>query len=419
MSRILLTTIGSLGDLHPKIALGLGLRERGHDVIFAIHKEYHPKVEALGFKCYPLRPEDNSPNDPEIMKLLMDLETGTELLIRKVVMERLRDTYADVMNAARDVDLILVSALVYAAGLVAQKLGIKWAFCVLSPASFFSVYDPPVLPTLPFLAKLRLLGPTVNRGSRSFFSRVSNSWVEPYHQFRQELGLPPVGNPLMGSKFSPYLVLSAISPVLAAPQPDWPENTVVTGFTFYDGHLELTPELQDFLDAGEPPIVFTLGSAAVLVPGEFYRESIEATQQLNRRAVLLVGKNPPPENLPENIIAVDYAPYSKIFPRACAIVHQGGIGTIAQALRSGRPTIVVPYSHDQPDNAARVERLGTSRTITRKAYTAKRVTKELDKLLNNPNYRIKAAEIGQVIQQEDGVKVACDAIEKLLKEKIS
>jgi UDP:flavonoid glycosyltransferase YjiC (YdhE family) len=168
------------------------------------------------------------------------------------------------------------------------------------------------------------------------------------------------------------------------------------------------------LDAGEPPIVFTLGSSAVKVPGNFYQESIQAAKLLNRRAVLLIGKNTPPENLSQDILAVSYVPHSQIFPRACAIVHQGGIGTTAQALRAGRPTLVMPYSHDQPDNAARVERLGISRTIPRKQYLASRVAKELCKLLENPNYAAKAAEIGRIIQVENGVGVACDAIEQQL-----
>lgn len=182
------------------------------------------------------------------------------------------------------------------------------------------------------------------------------------------------------------------------------------------GEAEITPELKQFLDVGEPPIVFTLGSAAVLDPGNFYQESIQAAKQLNRRAVLLIGKNPPPENLSEDILAVNYAPYSQIFPHACAIVHQGGIGTTAQALRAGRPTLVMPYSHDQPDNAAWVERLGTSRTIPRKQYSAPQAAKELSKLLNNSSYAIKAAEAAGIIKKENGVCVACDQIEKQLKE---
>jgi len=247
---------------------------------------------------------------------------------------------------------------------------------------------------------------------------MSKSWAEPIHQLRRELGLPPLtGNPFIDDKYSPYLVLAMFSSAFAKPQPDWAANTVITGFAFYDGSeggAKLTKELEQFLDAGEPPIVFTLGSAAVMSPGNFYQESIQAAKLLNRRAVLLIGKNAPLENLSEDIIAVSYAPYSQIFSRACGIAHQGGIGTTAQALRAGRPTLVMPYSHDQPDNAARVERLGTSRTIPRKQYSAVRVANELRELLDNPKYAAKAAEIARIIQVENGVGVACDAIEKQL-----
>ncbi|HEY9845357.1 MAG TPA: nucleotide disphospho-sugar-binding domain-containing protein, partial [Candidatus Caenarcaniphilales bacterium] len=129
---------------------------------------------------------------------------------------------------------------------------------------------------------------------------------------------------------------------------------------------------------------------------------------------LLMGNNPPLENLPSDVLAVNYAPYSQIFPRACAIVHQGGIGTTAQALRAGLPTLIMPYSHDQPDNAARVQRLGTSRTISREQYSAPRVAKALGELLGNPSYAAKATEIGRIVQAENGVGLACDAIEKQL-----
>lgn len=273
---------------------------------------------------------------------------------------------------------------------------------------------------LPFLAKLRGLGTIANRGIIQLSKVISKSWAEPIHQLRHELSLPPLtGNPFIDDKYSPYLVLAMFSSVFAKPQPDWAANTVITGFAFYDGSesgAKLTSELDQFLDAGEPPIVFTLGSAAVMAPGRFYEESIQAAKQLNRRAVLLIGKNAPPTSLSEDIIAVSYAPYSQIFHRACAIVHQGGIGTTAQALRAGRPTLIMPYSHDQPDNAARVQRLGTSRTIPRKHYSASRVAKELRKLLENPSHAAKATEIGRIIQAENGVGVACDAIEKQLGE---
>jgi len=418
VSRIVLTTIGSLGDLHPKIAIALELRKRGHDVVFATHKEYQDKIEALGFEFHRMRPDNTALSDPQEMARMMDLKTGTEYVIKNWVGANLRETYTDLMNSAKDANFIIAGEGVVAARLVAEKLGILWAFAVLQPASFLSIYDPSVIPVFPFLAKLRGLGSVVNRGIIQLSKVISKSWAEPIHQLRRELELPPLmGNPFIDDKYSPYIVLAMFSSVLAKPQPDWAANTVITGFTFYDGselRAELTPELKQFLDAGEPPIVFTLGSAAVMAPGSFYQESIQAAKLLNRRAVLLIGKNKIPENLSKEIIAVSYAPYSQIFPRACAIVHQGGIGTTAQALRASCPTLVIPYSHDQPDNAARVERLGTSRTIPRKQYSAVRVAKKLRELLENPNYAVKAAEIGRIIQAENGVRIACDAIEKQL-----
>jgi rhamnosyltransferase subunit B len=248
----------------------------------------------------------------------------------------------------------------------------------------------------------------------SFAKLVTESWARPIYEFRAELGLPPLqGNALIDDKYSPNLVLALFSPLIAPIQPDWAANTIVTGFTFYDAsdRQELSPALQQFLDAGTPPIVFTLGSAAVIDPGNFYRESIAAIEDSKHRAILLVGKN----IMPPDIIAIDYVPHSQIFPHASAIVHQGGIGTTAQALRSGRPAVVVPYSHDQPDNAARVTRLGTARTIPRQQYTAVRVTRELNELLANPEYATNAEKFGGTIRAERGASVACDAIERQLK----
>nr|WP_250125751.1 glycosyltransferase [Chroococcidiopsis sp. CCMEE 29] len=294
MSRIVLTTIGSFGDLHPKIAIALELRKRGHDVVFVTHKEYQDRIEALGFEFRRMRPDNTALNDPQEMARMMDLKTGTEYVIKNWVCASLHETYTDLMDGAKDADFIVTGEGVVAARLVAEKLEIPWAFAVLQPASFLSVYDPSVLPVLPFLAKLRGLSSLANRGIIQLSKVLSRSWAEPIHQLRRELDLPPLtGNPFIDDKYSPYLVLALFSSVFAKPQPDWSKNTVLTGFAFYDGsegETELAPELQQFLDRGDPPIVFTLGSAAVMAPGRFYQESVQATKQLNRRAVLLMGK---------------------------------------------------------------------------------------------------------------------------------
>jgi len=411
-----MTTLGTLGDLHPMIAVAIELRQRGYDVVFVTHQVYQSRIEGLGFEFHSMRPDFTAMNDPQEMARMINLKTGQEYMVRQWVNPNLRQMYTDLLNVAKGADFIFSGEGVIATPLVAEKLGIKWASSAMVPLSFFSANDPPVLAPFPSLAKLYKLGPIVNRGIINFAKFVSNSWAEPIRQLRRELGLSPIDyNPFIENRFSPYLVVALFSSVLGQPQPDWPANTVVAGFTFYDGTqggAELTPALKQFLEVGEPPLVFTLGSAAVMDAGNFYQESIQAAKQLNRRAVLLIGNNSLPKNLLADVVAVNYAPYSQIFPRACAIVHQGGIGTTAQALRAGRPTLIMPYSHDQPDNAARVKRLGTSLTISRKQYSAAQVAKELSELLGNRNYAANASKIARIIQAEDGVGVACNAIEK-------
>jgi UDP:flavonoid glycosyltransferase YjiC (YdhE family) len=310
--------------------------------------------------------------------------------------------------------------ITYAAPLVAEKHGLPWAATVLQPMVFASAYDPPVPPAHPPAAAVYRLGPRFNRSLLNVMKRRFRPLAAPVDALRAELGLPPGRNPIFEGQFSPYLNLALFSEALGRPQPDWPERTVVTGFPFYDRLAPgqgLPEELDRFIREGAPPIVFTLGSSAVVIGGDFYAESIEAVRMLGRRAVLLVGKdewNRLPRPLPEGVLACEYAPHSEVFPRAAAVVHQGGVGTTGQALRAGRPTLVVPFAHDQPDNALRVTRLGLARTILRARYNARRAAAELRRLLEEPSYAQNAVRVSRQVQAEDGVGAACDALESLL-----
>src|SRR5687768_10666969 len=147
-------------------------------------------------------------------------------------------------------------------------------------------------------------------------------------EFRAELRLSDYGNPMFEDQHSQIRVLALFSKIFAAPQPDWPPQTEITGFCFYDGNhgAPFPPELSRFLDSGPPPIVFTLGSSAVWVARDFFRESIEAAKRLGQRAVLLIGdERNHPGQLPEGMIAVNYVPYQSLMPRASVVVHHGGV----------------------------------------------------------------------------------------------
>jgi UDP:flavonoid glycosyltransferase YjiC (YdhE family) len=418
--RIVLTTFGSLGDLHPYLALALGLQARGHEAVVATIGHYRQKVEALGLGFRHVRPDGPDLDaDADVLRRIMDARKGSEYVVRELMMPALRESYEDTLAAAEGADLLVSHVLTYTTRLVAEKKSIPWASTFLQPLGFFSAYDPPVLPQVPFLSKLRFLGPVFHGPLFWLAKRSCRSWAEPWHRLRAEIGLPPTSdNPLFEGEYSPSLVLAMFSKLFADKQPDWPPQTVVSGFPFYDQDVGagLSPELVRFLDAGPPPVVFTLGSSAVLDAGPFYAHSAAAATLLGRRAVLIVGKDTGnrPTTLPEGVVALDYVPFAALFPRAAAIVHAGGIGTTALAMRSGRPMLVIPFAHDQPDNAARVTRLGIARTITRSRYSPTRAAAELRQLLDNPSYSQRASEIGEKVRQEDGVGAACDALERLL-----
>ena len=421
MSRIVLATFGSLGDLHPALALAFELRRRGHAVTIASSGLYRETISTLDFAFAELRPE-LSVLDPELVRRIMDGTRGLKYLIRGLMLPAVREMFSDLQRATAGADLLVTNELVYAAPTLAEHTGLRWISYSLAPMSYLSLCDPCV-PPLPLAGEwVRRIPRALVRASTQLAELRTRPWWRPVRELRRELGLAPGRNPIFTGKHSPQLDLALFSPTLQPPQPDWPVSTRQLGFCFYDeipttpnrSAGALPPAVENFLATGEPPIVFTLGSAAVFAANNFYAESARAAQLLGRRALLLLGKNSPPPILPPSILTWDYLPYAGIFPRAAAVVHQGGVGTTAQALRAGRPMLVVPFGFDQPDNAARIARLGVGRSLPRARYRSERVARELAALLATPGIIARAEAIGTRIRTERGTAAACDALEAQL-----
>jgi UDP:flavonoid glycosyltransferase YjiC (YdhE family) len=203
---------------------------------------------------------------------------------------------------------------------------------------------------------------------------------------------------MLEGQFSPYLNLALFDAVLARPQRDWPRNLRVTGAPLHDG-------AGTFSDEGEPPLVFALGSSAVWVAGDFWQQAIEASRALGRRAIFIVG---PAQlgALPAGMRAFGYLPYSRIFPRAQVVIHQAGIGTLSQALRSGRPQLMVPFAFDQPDNARRAAALGVGRVLPAAKSSARALERELRALLSDAAYDKRAEVVAAELRETDGAAKA-------------
>lgn len=421
MPRIVLNPFGSLGDLHPYLAVALALQRRGHTPVIATSAVYRNRVEALGLAFAPVRPDVGELVDnEEFMRRLWHPSRGTQFLVRDYLLPALEQSYADLVEISGNADLLITHAISYAGPIVAEKLRFPWLSVALQPLLFLSVYDTPALTPFPFLHHLRP-GPALYRAIFALGRAISARWAKPIHDVRRHAGLPRLQrSPFFEGLFSPYGTLALFSSHFAAPQPDWPAHVTVCGFPFYDQFGPESPdqtELQAFLAAGEPPLLFTLGSSAVMQAGSFYRESLKALGNSLWRAVFLVGmqeRNSLGSQLPANVHVATYAPFSELMPRCRAVVHQGGIGTTAQALRAGKPMIVVPWSHDQPDNGRRVADLGVGRVLSRKRYNAANITRELDYLFADRAYTANADRLGRAIAAEQGAETACDVIESTL-----
>lgn len=424
-ARIIITSFGSFGDVYPYIGLALGLKERGHRPVLAMAPSYRATVQREGLEFHPVRP-DLDASDRETVRRIMDPTRGTRYIVQELILASLRDTFEDLKAAAVGdggsagaADLMVTHPVTFAAPLVAESQGLPWVSTVLAPMSFFSRYDLPVFPPMPWAKRLERV-PGMAGALVALARGATRRWMEPVDELRGELGLPPGGDPLYEGQHSPHQVLGLFSPELAKPQPDWPPGVRITGAIPYNGSAgssPLSPDLEAFLGGGPAPLVFTLGSSAVGAAGDFYRVSAEAAARLGARAVLLVGSHPenhPPGPLPDGVFLAAFAPHSALFPRASVVIHQGGAGTLHQGLRAGRPTLVVPFAHDQPDNAWRVRQLGVSRTLPPRRYSVSRVTREVQFLLRDGEVRERAAAVAQRVQAERPVEDACDAIEGVL-----
>jgi UDP:flavonoid glycosyltransferase YjiC (YdhE family) len=418
MDCILLATLGSLGDLHPYIAVGKALLARGHPVRLATSADYRARVEAAGMEFAPLAPSIAELGNPELIaKQFFEPLRGPERLLKAMVTAPLRRAYGDLCAAVKGVSMAVSHPLTPALPLIAESRGLPWFSSVLAPYSLFSHSDPSVIPNFAWLDRLPGVG-TRAHGWLLKLARLSvRRWEQPLHALRAEMGLPAVRETLLiDGSFSSRGTLALFDPVLASRQTDWPPHTFVCGAALHDaGDPQAVTGVSDdaletFLAAGPPPVVFALGSSAVWIAKDYWSHTIAACNALGVRGLLLTG-NPLREQLPSSVAVFDYLPYSRVFPRAAAIVHQAGIGTLSVALRSGRPQLLTPVAFDQPDNAARAGRLGVSRVLPfRRAHSAARLARELRTLLEDSIYASAAQDVADRLRGVDGAAAAAECL---------
>lgn len=417
--RIVLSTYGSPGDLFPFLAIGTELRERGYEVAVAASERYRGSALTAGLGFAAVRPERaEGLQEPDFLGRLWRDRQWPGQLFREMFLPGLRESLADLLDVVAGADVVVSHTLTPAAPLAAEALGVPWVSAVMQPMGFLSAYEPPVVGAAWVGSPLRAAGPSLAKPVLGMARGLTATWTVEWHELRAELGLPPANvHPLWEGQHAPGRSLGLFPRLLGEPQPDWPPQARVTGFPFYRAPgAALDPAVEDFLNAGEPPVVFTLGTTAVNDPGAFFAESAAAARRLGRRALLLVGgREGGRSGHVGGVLTAPYAPHHLVFPHAAAVVHQGGIGTLSECLLAGKPMLIVPYAHDQFDNAWRAERLGVGRVLARRRYREAGVSRVLARLLADRTAGQAARLAGQSMLRERGAGTAADAIEEALR----
>jgi vancomycin aglycone glucosyltransferase len=396
LMRILLSTIGSRGDVQPLVALGLQLKVLGQEIHMCVPPDFRDWIEGLGMTVTPIGPELRSTGRTNPMSA-----RPTPEQVRQMMEGTVAAQFETITAAAQGCDMIVgATALQIAAPSIAEKMGVPYFFAAYCPAVLPSSHHAP--PVLPMLGDKPV---TMNDYSELWekdAQRWNLQWRDILNSHRTRLGLNPIRD------VRSYILTD--HPLLAANSTlgPWPDPTDTSVFQTDDWVIiddrPLEPELDAFLDAGEPPIYFGFGS--ISAPADLSQVMIQSARALGRRAILLRGwadlslldKEP-------DCIAIGEVNHQALFKRVAAIVHHGGAGTTHAATRGGAPQVVIPQHYDQFYWAGRVEQLGIGTAHTTSTPTKDSLTRALTQTLRT-DLMVRAQTIAAAVGSDGALAAA-------------
>ena len=410
--RFSILALGSRGDVQPFVALGHGLQAAGHRVRIASFESFAPLVTQHGLNFYPVK------GDAEALTAsLFDeniLQTRNPLKLAQAIRATYAALIADYLEAFTDSAFadsdVIVNQL--PAGLfggeIAEKYGIPYLQAAVIPMVPTRFHALPLLTTQHF-------GAVLNRASYTLADFLVRRvmFADAVKQMRQKLGLsktPP-------HRASPVPIIHGFSPRVVPPPPDWGSHVHTTSW-WIAPYQDWTPpaDLVEFIGAGDAPIFIGFGSMSVKDRDAFTRMLIDAVKAAGVRAVLSRGWAHLGGDLPDTIYALDYAPFEWLFPQMAAVIHHGGSGTTGTALRSGVPSMVIPFIADQPYWGMRTAALGVGvPSIMVKSLTADKLAAAIKTLISDPVLARRAAALGEALRAEDGIGMAVEAIERCIR----
>ncbi|QLH24140.1 glycosyltransferase family 1 protein [Streptomyces sp. Rer75] len=404
--KVSLQTFGTRGDVHPFVALGIGLRERGHDVTVATALDFKAMVEQAGleFREIPGRTTDHFSN-PAVIKSIRKSSSSirTAMAMERPGKDEFVDAVEKMQEAAEGADFTLTSLITRACGFAG--LDKPWgtvSWWPITATREFRAYKTPDLP----------LGPLYTKFTHAMSAQMEwAAWHRPaVNGFRARRGLPPLKKSPMGGLGTEQPVLYPYSPSFMPPPGDWPANTHVTGYWIWERPEEEPPaDLVDFLDSGTKPLLLALGSAWPVYGERTFHLVRDAVRHAGRRLIVVGG---PEGTASDEVFRVPEVDYGWLFPKVAAVIHGGAFGTTADALRAGVPQLTVPCWADGPYWADRLAELGVAAPpVPFQKMTAAQLRQAVHTVVNDPRPAEQAARIGERVRRDRGVETACDLIE--------
>ncbi|WP_125737158.1 glycosyltransferase [Amycolatopsis sp. WAC 04197] len=416
--RVALTTLGSRGDVQPFVTLGYELRSRGHEVRVAAPADYADIVAEASLDHVPLggAPSEFLPGKPWDSLGAPDLTekvrhtTSAVRLSRAlhVLPQRPREDPLGLVPAIRtataDADVVVNAILTRPVHLMTGDE---------TPWAGLSGWPHATTGAFPAFGAPRLrLGSTYNRLTYAVRSQLEWRWARrAVNNHRQAAGLAPLGrvSPLRGLGVENPL-FHPFSPSIMPPVRDWPENSHMTGFWFWDRPWHPPRDLARFVETGTPPVVLTLGSMWPIHRNfDLLRMVIDSVTACGRRLVF-VGEHE--DGLPPHVFQIDEVDYSWLFPRSALVIHHGGPGTMGDALRAGVPQVAVPALVDQPFWARRMYEVGVAAApVPLPGITAENLHASITVALSDVRLKRRAMQLSGYVQADRGVAAAADLLE--------
>ena len=405
--HITILALGSRGDVQPYAALGKGLKSAGHDVRFVTFKGFASLIAENGLDFHPIHGDAKS--------LVASAGADTLALVRSF--GSLAEGYAHDLSAPHlgETDLIINQLPVGLYGFdLAEKYGIPMVLAAVFPLARTAAFPLMGFPKLPLPGYNKTTYYLGGLMAWQMFRPVINHWR------KQTLHLPPL-------PFNGYLEKLAKQPITllngfsrhVVPRPaDWDEHAHITGYWLPENrHWEPPDDLRAFIEAGRPPVFIGFGSMPVKDPRGTTEIILAALRQTGQRAILHMGWGGlGNQSLPDSVFRIDYAPYDWLFPQMSMVIHHGGSGTTAFGLRAGVPSCVVPFVFDQFYWAERIVQLGVGPSpIPYKKLTVERLQEAIQVGVNDLRIKQNAVELGQKIQQENGIESAIGILEKIIR----